>query len=71
VTQTRRDLRRQVPDLTLDMALRLLRAALPRPQLSLKDAEDLVNYHLAHNKQAKASHRKRWLAKHLNPVPRK
>ena len=42
VTQTRRDLKRKVPELTLDMAMRLLRAALPRPQLSLKDAEDLV-----------------------------
>jgi len=71
VTQTRRDLKRKVPDLTLDMAMRLLRAALPRPQLSLKDAEELVEYHLAHNRQAKKSHRKRWLAKHLKIVPRK
>ena len=39
VTQTRRDLKRKVPDLTLDMAMRLLRAALPRPQLTLKDAD--------------------------------
>jgi SRSO17 transposase len=71
VTQTRRDLGRDVPDLTLDMALRLLRAALPRPQLSVDDAADLVKYHLAHNKRAQASHRKSWLAKHLNPVQRK
>jgi SRSO17 transposase len=71
VTQTERDLKRKVPELTLDMALRLIRAALPRPQLSLKDAEDLVAYHLAHNRQSRKSHRKRWLAKHLKTVPRK
>ena len=71
VTQTRRDLRRKVPDLTLDMAMRLLRAALPRPQLSLEEAVELVEYHRARNRQATASHRKKWLAKHLKPVPRK
>jgi SRSO17 transposase len=71
VTQTRRDLKRKIPELTLDMAMRLLRAALPRPDLSLQDAEELVEYHLAHNRQAKQSHRKRWLAKHLRIVPRK
>ena len=71
VTQTERDLKRKVPELTLDMAMRLLRAALRRPQLSLNDAEKLVDYHLDHNRQAKKSHRKRWLAKHLKFVPRK
>jgi SRSO17 transposase len=71
VTQTERDLKRKVPELTLDMAMRLLRAALPRPHLSLQDADDLVEYHLAHNRQAKKSHRKRWLAKHLKTVPKK
>jgi SRSO17 transposase len=64
VTQTRRDLNRKVPELTLDMAMRLLQASLVRPQLSLQDAEDLVDYHLARNKQATTSHRKTWLAKH-------
>jgi SRSO17 transposase len=71
VTQTRRDLKRKNPELTLDMAMRLLRSALPRPQLSLKDAEELVEYHLARNRQATKSHRKTWLAKHLKLVPRK
>jgi SRSO17 transposase len=71
VTQTERDLKRKVPELTLDMAMRLLRAALVRPHLSLQDADDLVEYHLAHNRQAKKSHRKRWLAKHLKTVPPK
>ena len=69
VTQTRRDLKRKVPGLTLDMALRLIRSALPRPQLSLKDAENLVEYYLDRNDQAAESHRKTWLAKHPNVVP--
>jgi len=69
VTQTQRDLKRKVPELTLDMAMLLLRAALPHPHLALKDAARLVEYHLAHNRQAKQSHRKRWLATHLKSVP--
>jgi SRSO17 transposase len=71
VAQTRRDVNRKVPELTLDMAMRLIQASLEHPRLSLKDAEDLVDYHLARNKQATASHRKTWLAKHPNVVPRK
>ena len=71
VTQTRRDLKRKVPELTLDMAMRLLRAALPRPHLSLTDAELLIDYHLDRNRQATKSHRKKWLAKHLRNRPRK
>jgi hypothetical protein len=71
VVQTRRDLGRKVPDLTLDMAMRLLRAALPRPQLTLRDAGELVDYYRARNAQATASHRKTWLAEHPNVVPSK
>ena len=71
VTQTRRDLNRRVPELTLDMAMRLLRATLPRPQLTLEEAGELVDYYLARNKQATESHRKTWLAKHANVVPKK
>jgi SRSO17 transposase len=69
VTQTRRDLNGKKSELTLDMALRLLRAALPRPQLSLEDTDALVKYYQARNDQAKQSHRKKWLAKHLKLVP--
>ena len=64
VTQTRRDLKREVPELTLDMALQLIQSSLSRPQLSLEDAEELIDYHLARNRQAKKSHRRTWLAKH-------
>lgn len=53
------------------MAMRLLRAALPRPQLTLQDAEELIDYYRDRNKQATASHRKTGLAKHPNVVPKK
>lgn len=71
VTQTRRDLRRQVPDLTLDMAMRLLQAALPRPHLTLQQAAELVDYYRERNAQATKSHRKTWLARHPRFFPRK
>lgn len=71
VVQTRRDLNRQIPELTLDMAMRLLRAALPRPQLTLQEAGDLVDYYRARNDQAAASHRKTWLARHPSFIPKK
>jgi SRSO17 transposase len=71
VIQTQRDLKRKVPELTLDMAMRLLRSAIPRPQLSLEDAEDLVSYHLDRNRQATESHRKTSLATHLPNRPRR
>jgi SRSO17 transposase len=71
VTQTRRDLKRKVPELTLDMALVWIRSSLSRPQLSVKDAEDLIDYHVARNRQAQESHRKTWLARHPNFVPKK
>lgn len=69
VTQTRHNLNRKVPELTLDMALQLIRAALARPQLSVDDAGHLIDYHLARNDRAAKSHRKTWLAKHPNVVP--
>jgi len=71
VTQTRRDLKRKVPELTLDMALQLIRAALARPQLSLEDAGHLIDYYRDRNKQATESHRKTWLARHPNVVLKK
>jgi SRSO17 transposase len=71
VVQTRRDVNRRIPDLTVDMAMRLLRAALPRPQLSLTEAGKLIDYYRDRNKQATGSHRKTWLARHPNVVPKK
>ena len=71
VMQTRHELQRTTPELTLDMALRLLRAALPRPRLTLEEAGELVDYYLDRNQQATASHRKAWFAKHPNVLPAK
>ena len=71
VTQTRNELKRDIPELTLDLALQLIRSSMSRPRLSLDDAMDLIQYHLARNRQARKSHRKSWLAKHPNVVPKK
>jgi SRSO17 transposase len=71
VMQVRRDLKRKTPELTLDMAMRLLQASLPRPHMTLEGASDLVDYYLARNKQAKKSHRKTWFEKHPNVFPKK
>ena len=71
VVQVRRDLKRKTPDLTLDMAMRLLQATLPRPQLTIEDAEDLIDYYRDRNKQATNSHRKMWLARHPNVLSAK
>jgi len=71
VMQVRRDLKRKTSDLTLDMAMRLLQAALPRPQLTLEDAGELVDYYRDRNDQARKSHRKTWLAKHPHMLPKK
>jgi SRSO17 transposase len=64
VTLTRLELRAEEPALTLDMAVRLLEASLPRPKLTEEDALELIAYHLHRNEVAHQSHRKTWLAKH-------
>jgi SRSO17 transposase len=64
VTLTRRRLKRQTPDLTLDLALRLLKSALPRPELTETKALELLHYHLRRNRRAKHSHYKTWRKKH-------
>jgi SRSO17 transposase len=69
VTLTKRDLKQDVPELTLDMALRLLRSAFARPRLTEEDAIELVEYHLDRNRTAHESHRKTWLQKHKRIKP--
>jgi SRSO17 transposase len=64
VTLTKRDTRQDIPELTLDMALRILRSAFAKPTLSDQEAVDLIDYHLARNRVAHDSHRKTWLAKY-------
>jgi SRSO17 transposase len=64
VTLTRQRLKRHTPELTLDMALRLLKSALPRPQLTEAKALELLHYYLRRNRRAKDSHYKTWRSKH-------
>jgi hypothetical protein len=61
---TKRDLKRDVPELTLDMAMRVLRSAFARPTLSEQEAIDLIDYYRERNDVAHESHRKTWLEKH-------
>ena len=69
VTLTKRDLKKDVPELTLDMALRLLRSAFARSKLDSDEAIHLVEYHLERNRVAHESHRKSWLQKHKRIKP--
>lgn len=64
VTLTKRDMQHDIPDLTLDMAMRILRAAFARPTLNEQQAIHLINYYRQRNKVAHQSHRKTWLSKH-------
>jgi len=64
VTLTKRDVKKDIPDLTLDMALRVLRSAFAKPILSEDEAMDLIDYYRDRNRVAHNSHRKSWLAKH-------
>jgi SRSO17 transposase len=64
VTLTKRDIKHDVPDLTLDMAMRVLHAAFAKPTLSDQEAIDLIDYYRERNDVAHKSHRKTWLAKH-------
>jgi SRSO17 transposase len=69
VTLTKRDVKEDVPELTLDMALSLLRSAFARPTLTEDEATHLIEYHLKRNRVAHTSHRKSWLSKHKNLDP--
>ncbi len=64
VTVSRRDLQHDVPELTLDMAVRILRSSFARATLSEDEAMDIIDYHIERNRVAHDSHRKSWLAKH-------
>lgn len=68
--QTRRELKTSAPTMTLPLALELVRAALPRPELNEDDAIRLTEYHLNRNATARASHHKSWLQKHKAKIPK-
>ena len=65
VTLTRRRLRRQVPELTLGRAVRLLEAASGEPELRLPRAVASVEYHVHRDQVAKPSHDKTWRKEHV------
>jgi SRSO17 transposase len=69
VTLTNRDLKKDTPELTLDMAVQLLRSAFARRTLTEEDAIRLIEYHLDRNDIAHKSHRKSWLQKHKRAKP--
>lgn len=64
VTLTRKDLKRDTPELTLDMAVAILKSVLTRPKLNEQQALEILEYHLERNRTAKASHYKTWRKKH-------
>lgn len=50
--------------MSLDMAIRLLKAALPCQEMTLERALELVEYHQRRNEAAQRSHAKRWQREH-------
>lgn len=48
----------------MDRAVRLLKAALPRPALTAAAALTVVEYHLRRNEIARRSHAKAWKRRH-------
>lgn len=70
VTLTKMDLQEEFPELTLPMAVRLLKSSLSRPTLTETEALRLTEYHLQQNAIARNSHRKSWLQKHKKIKPK-
>lgn len=70
VTLTKMDLTEAFPELTLPMALRLLKSTMFRPTLTEDEALRITGYHLNRNAVARKSHRKSWLRKHKKVRPK-
>lgn len=66
VTQVRREVKTEIPELTLDMAYQIVQAALARPTLGPDESLNIIEYHLKRNRTARKSHRKKWKQKHKN-----
>jgi SRSO17 transposase len=71
ITVNRHELKQDIPELTLPMAMRLIQAALEQPRLTKEDAIRLTEYHLARNKTARESHRNSWLRRHKGIRPKR
>lgn len=63
VTQVKREVGHDLPELTLDMAVRIVRTALARPALAPGESLQIIEYHLRRNHIAHKAHRKKWLRK--------
>jgi hypothetical protein len=61
---TCRPVEKKTSELTLDLAVRLLKAALPRPELTVESALAIVAYHLRRNEIARRCHTKTWKQRH-------
>ena len=48
----------------MNLALRVLKTALPCPKLTQEDAMTIIDYYLRRNRTARKSHRKTWLQIH-------
>jgi SRSO17 transposase len=64
VTLTRQRLKKKTPELTLDLALRLVKSAVSQPRLTREDAIAIVKYHLKRNRVARKSHTQSWRRRH-------
>jgi SRSO17 transposase len=64
ITTTRHELQDDMPELTLPLALELMKATMSRPTLTEDDAIRLTEYHLHRNRVSYKSHRKSWKRKH-------
>jgi SRSO17 transposase len=64
VSRVRLRLQKKKSGLSLDLAVRLLKAALPQPVRSVEEALRIVAYHLHRNAVAQRSHAHRWRARH-------
>jgi hypothetical protein len=70
ITLTRRDVKEDFPELTLPLAMRLLKTAMSRLTLTERDALGLTEYHLQRNATARASHHKSWHHKRKKVKPK-
>ena len=64
VTLTRRDVKDDVPDFTLSMAVRVLQSSFAHDSCTEDDAFSIIEYHLRRDEAAHQSHRKSWLQEH-------